>query len=271
MTSAPLPPEPNFSHLIAMTDERGTFEHALFREPRPQHGYCTDDMARVLVVATREPYATPGLRHLAVLSLRFLLEALEPQGKCRNRMNRVGTWNDPPALDDCWGRCILGLGTAVSQSDDDVIRHRATRGLVQATRGRSTWPKAMAFAATWGGRMAQRQSGQRVGANPAGRRRRFDDDGQRRCRVAMARATSHVRQCHAPRGHDCRRVGASSSGPREAWVGALGMAARARDATRTSLGHPCRRQRPRRPLSKIRPTTDRGGRHGRCVCTRHDR
>lgn len=147
MTSVLLPLEPDFSHLIAMTDERGTFEHALFREPRPQHGYCTDDMARVLVVATREPYATPGLRHLAVLSLRFLLEALEPQGKCRNRMNRVGTWNDPPALDDCWGRCILGLGTAVSQSDDDVIRHRATRGLVQATRGRSTWPKAMAFAA----------------------------------------------------------------------------------------------------------------------------
>ena len=38
-----------------MTDERGTFEHAVFAEPRPEHGYCTDDMARVLVVASREP------------------------------------------------------------------------------------------------------------------------------------------------------------------------------------------------------------------------
>ena len=37
-----------------MTDDRGTFEHALFSEPRPEHGYCSDDMARVLVVATRE-------------------------------------------------------------------------------------------------------------------------------------------------------------------------------------------------------------------------
>jgi len=130
-----------------MTDERGTFEHALFREPRPEHGYCTDDMARVLVVATREPYGSPQLRHLAVLSLRFLLEALAPQGKCRNRMNRSGTWDDPPALEDCWGRCILGLGTAASQSDDDAIRHRAARGLELATRGRSPWPRAMAFAA----------------------------------------------------------------------------------------------------------------------------
>ncbi len=48
-------PEPNFGHLIAMTDGRGTFEHALYREPRPEHGYCTDDMARVLVVTAREP------------------------------------------------------------------------------------------------------------------------------------------------------------------------------------------------------------------------
>ena len=147
MSSALGPPEPNFGHLISMTDERGTFEHALFREPRPEHGYCTDDMARVLVVVAREPGATPALHHLAVLSLRFLLEALEPQGKCRNRMNRRGIWDDPPSLNDCWGRCIWGLGSAASHSDDDEIRHRATRGLEQAMRPRSPWPRAMAFAA----------------------------------------------------------------------------------------------------------------------------
>jgi hypothetical protein len=129
-----------------MTDARGTFEHALFREARPEHGYCTDDMARVLVVATRESSAGPEVRHLAVLALRFLLEALEPQGKCRNRMNQDGTWEDTPTLNDCWGRCIWGLGTAASHSDDDEIRHRATRGLEQALRPRSPWPRAMAFA-----------------------------------------------------------------------------------------------------------------------------
>ena len=60
-----------------MTDERGTFEHALFSEPRPEHGFCTDDMARVLVVATREPEPGSAVRDLALLSLRFLLGALD--------------------------------------------------------------------------------------------------------------------------------------------------------------------------------------------------
>ena len=46
---------PVFDHLLRMTDHRGTFEHACLTEPRREHGYCTDDMARVLVVATREP------------------------------------------------------------------------------------------------------------------------------------------------------------------------------------------------------------------------
>ena len=69
-------PDPNFDHLISMTDQRGTFEHALFGEPRPEHGYCTDDMARVLVVATREPEPVTEVRDLALLSVRFFSKAL---------------------------------------------------------------------------------------------------------------------------------------------------------------------------------------------------
>ena len=130
-----------------MTDGRGTFEHALFREPRPEHGYCSDDMARVLVVATRERGHTAAMRNFAMLSLSFLQDALDSHGKCRNRMNRNGGWEDVPALEDCWGRSIWGLGTAVSHSDDHLIRHLAGRGLDRAMRQRSPWPRAMAFAA----------------------------------------------------------------------------------------------------------------------------
>lgn len=140
-------PEPDFGHLIDMTDERGTFEHALFAEPRPEHGYCSDDMARVLVVATRERGRASAHRNLAMLSLRFLQDALDSRGRCRNRMSRSGAWEDDPGLDDCWGRSILGLGTAVSHSDDHLIRHLATKGLERAMRQRSPWPRAMAFAA----------------------------------------------------------------------------------------------------------------------------
>ena len=140
-------PEPNYGHLLAMTDERGTFEHALFSEPRPEHGYCTDDMARVLVVATRERDHVVPMRNLAMISLRFLHQALDSQGKCRNRMNQAGVWEDPPALDDCWGRTIWGLGTAASRSDDDEIRLVSLQELHRGMRQRSPWPRAMAFAA----------------------------------------------------------------------------------------------------------------------------
>lgn len=140
-------PDPNFGHLISMTDEHGTFEHALFAERRPEHGYCTDDMARVLVVATRQRGNAPAMRNLAMLSLRYLQDALDSRGKCRNRMNRNGTWDDSPALEDCWGRSIWGLGTATSHSDNHLIRHLASRGLERAMRQRSPWPRAMAFAA----------------------------------------------------------------------------------------------------------------------------
>jgi hypothetical protein len=140
-------PESNFSHLLSMTDERGTFEHALFSEPRPEHGFCTDDMARVLVVAAREPEPSMAVRDLISLSLRFLQGSLDAQGKCRNRMNRYGAWEDVPALDDCWGRSIWGLGTAVSHSDDDLVRESSLNILERAMTQRSGWPRAMAFAA----------------------------------------------------------------------------------------------------------------------------
>ena len=112
MSRHPANPEPDFRHLLHMTDERATFEHALFREPRPEHGYCTDDVARVLVVVAREPSGSSALRDLALQSVRFLHGASDRQGKCRNRMNRRGAWEDRAALNDCWGRRIWGLGTA---------------------------------------------------------------------------------------------------------------------------------------------------------------
>ena len=57
---------PIFDHLIRMTDQNGTFEHARFAEPRPEHGYCTDDMARVLVVAARQPQPSSDVNRLAI-------------------------------------------------------------------------------------------------------------------------------------------------------------------------------------------------------------
>jgi hypothetical protein len=143
----PSSPPPVFDHLLRMSDRRGTFEHALCTDPRPDHGYCTDDMARVLVVTTREPDTEGLVNGLAGLAVRFLNEAQSYSGRCRNRMDNTGRWIDEPSTGDHWGRCIWGLGTAAAHSDVSLVGRLAIIQLERAAQERSTSPRAMAFAA----------------------------------------------------------------------------------------------------------------------------
>jgi hypothetical protein len=140
-------PQPRFDHLLHLTDERGTHEHAKLTEPRPEHGYCTDDMARVLVVSTREPHPDRAVRGLVELSLGFLGDAQGLDGDYRNRMSDRGRWEDRPTLEDCWGRSVWALGTAAAHTDTDWVRQTAMTQFERAARRRSPWPRAMAFAA----------------------------------------------------------------------------------------------------------------------------
>jgi hypothetical protein len=144
--TAPVP-SPVFAHLFQMTDHRATFEHALLTEPRREHGYCTDDMARVLVVTTREPDAPGPVKGLAGKALQFLNDAQSYSGDCRNRMDRAGNWTDKPTTDDHWGRCIWGLGTAAAHSSVSLVRRLAVIQFERAAKARSPWPRSMAFAA----------------------------------------------------------------------------------------------------------------------------
>ncbi len=136
-----------FGHLLRMTDHRATFEHADLTEPRREHGYCTDDMARVLVVATRQPDSSGEVNGLAGKALTFLNEAQSYDGTCRNRMSAGGHWTDTPTTHDHWGRMIWGLGTAAAHSDVSLVRRLATVQFERAAKARSVHSRAMAFAA----------------------------------------------------------------------------------------------------------------------------
>jgi hypothetical protein len=140
-------PPPNFDHLLRLTDRRGTFEHACLAEPQPEHGYCTDDVARVLVVATREPDPERTLNGLAGVAVRFLNDAQALTGACRNRMDSTGRWTDEPSTEDCWGRCVWGLGTAAAHSGVSIVRKMSVVQFERAAQVRSRHPRAMAFAA----------------------------------------------------------------------------------------------------------------------------
>ena len=139
-------PEPDFAHLLAMTDQYGTYEHALFASPRREHGYCTDDVARVLVVTARERFPSAEVQNLARASLRFVAAAQGHLGDCKNRRDSTGTWTDAPSLEDCWGRSLWGLGEAV-RSRDPWLSGRATNLFERGARQRSPWLRSTAFAA----------------------------------------------------------------------------------------------------------------------------
>jgi hypothetical protein len=136
-------PAPVFDYLLRLTDRRGTLEHAR----HAGRGYCTNDVARVLVVATRDHGPDRTLNGLAGVALRFLNDAQALSGPCRNRMDSTGSWVDEPALEDAWGRCIWGLGTAAAHSNVAWARQTAIKQFERAAQERSAWPRAMAFAA----------------------------------------------------------------------------------------------------------------------------
>jgi hypothetical protein len=140
-------PAPIFDHLLRLTDRRGTVERAWLAEPVPEHGYRTDDAARMLVVATRDHGPDRTLNGLARVALQFLSGAQALTGACRNRMDSTGSWVDEPALEDAWGLCIWGLGTAAAHSNVAWARQSAIVQFERAAQARSERPRAMAFAA----------------------------------------------------------------------------------------------------------------------------
>ena len=55
----------NLDHLRRMTTPLGLWEHASYTMPRRDHGFCTDDNARALIVACRQHPTDPTAAGLA--------------------------------------------------------------------------------------------------------------------------------------------------------------------------------------------------------------
>jgi hypothetical protein len=135
----------NFKHLLAMSDERGVFEHAFRAEPKRDHGYCSDDVGRALVVAVREPEPSPAIIELGLLCTRYLAAADLGDGRYRNRMNVAGEWGDEGASDDASGRAIWGIGSAFARGTSEV-QAAAAELVDNAMLFRSPFPRATAVA-----------------------------------------------------------------------------------------------------------------------------
>ena len=121
-------------------------------------------------------------------------------------MDRTGRWVDLPTAEDCWGRSIWGLGTAAARSDVDWIRQSAIVQFERAAQQRSTWPRAMAFAALGAAELltvharAPRRRGRSSRTAPTSSPGPGDDPAW-----PWPEARLDLRQRRAPRGDDRHR------------------------------------------------------------------
>jgi hypothetical protein len=137
-------PSPPFSHLLALSDGVGVFEHALYTAPRVEHGYCTDDVARALVVVARESYRSGKLEHLTEICLAFIENAQLPDGGFYNRLSaQTGAWTEVGSH-DADGRALYGLG--VASALPGMWGRRALTSFEKAAGFDSTAPRSNAWA-----------------------------------------------------------------------------------------------------------------------------
>jgi hypothetical protein len=128
-----------------MTGQLGLWEHALYTTPRVEHGYCTDDNARALIVVSRQPDPSPMLLDMAHIYLSFLEDAALVTGGFHNRRDADGSWLDAIGSDDSQGRAIWGLGSASRHSIDPEIRRRSLDLLERHLGLASQSPRSNAF------------------------------------------------------------------------------------------------------------------------------
>lgn len=139
-------PRPRFDHLQRMTDHRGLWEHARYAAPRTEHGYCTDDNARALIVMSRQPDPSPDLVDLTGIYLTFLHDAQLPNGGFHNRRASDGSWADEMGSDDSHGRALWALGSVARHGPAPWMRDAGLDLFEKQLGFRSPSPRANAFA-----------------------------------------------------------------------------------------------------------------------------
>lgn len=117
-------PDINLTHLKNMTDSTGIFQHATYCIPNPNHGYCTDDNVRALLVSVMhkiyfnddsiDPYIN---RYLQFVYYSYNQE----KGLFRNFMSYERKWLDDEGSEDCNGRVIFVFGYLIKNIKSESI------------------------------------------------------------------------------------------------------------------------------------------------------
>ncbi len=145
-------PQLKLDHLRLLTDGTGLVQHARFGVPDYNHGYCTDDNARALVLTVLlERFAEKEVleaRELASRYSAFLLHAFNPEnGRFRNFMSYDRRWLDDAGVEDSNGRALWALGTVAGRSQRPELCGLANNLYTAALDTAKTFrsPRACAF------------------------------------------------------------------------------------------------------------------------------
>jgi hypothetical protein len=114
-------PYPKLDHMRVLTDDTGILQHARFDIPDRDHGYCTDDNARALIVTLLAQNVLADKDNdrgmLAHRYLAFLQQAYNQQnGRFRNFMSYDRRWQEDEGSEDSHGRAMWALGQTVLDS-----------------------------------------------------------------------------------------------------------------------------------------------------------
>ena len=113
-------------HFLALCDDTGLFQHAVYSVPDRAHGYCVDDNARALLVAcglnAPGEHALPDSR--SAVFAAFIQHAWNPATqRFRNFMSFSRLWLEDQGSEDSHGRTLWALGEC-ARSDGSASRRR---------------------------------------------------------------------------------------------------------------------------------------------------
>ena len=123
-------PEVDLRQLHILTDDTGILQHCLFSTPNRDHGYCTDDNARALIVAVMHWQLGHDETALPLIHkyLGFLAHAMdEKSGRFRNFMSYDRRWAETVGSEDSHARALWALGMGVSSCPHESQIALATR------------------------------------------------------------------------------------------------------------------------------------------------
>ena len=144
-------PDIRTSHLLAMCDDTGLLQHAVYAVADRAHGYCVDDNARALLLSCE--LNAPGETKLPeILTARFsafVQNAWNPDTRrFRNFMSYSRAWLEPQGSEDSHARTLWALGACAGQGPNlpqqRWANHLFEKSLPPVEGFRS--PRAWAFA-----------------------------------------------------------------------------------------------------------------------------